>query len=523
MERGWGARADARLPWVAVVAGCVLGTATLAVFVRDHSFSLYDDAYIYLRYVRSLRAGCGLRFNCEDAPVEGFTSPLYLALLVVGSLVTTRLVLLTQVLCTLAVAGTLGLAVHAASSTAWGDHSLSTKSAVDLRAGVVLVVAAVLGLDHYVMVNAVVGLEAPVAALVVTAAWAAVLHDRRRTAIALVVLAFLARPEGLLLVAFLPVMPWARTWRVAGTLVASVAAITLARWLLFHDFVPNTYWAKAGGTQRHVELGLQYLTRLLSDQFPFVLFAPLALLVKKTRSAVAYLLAVSAAWLAFFLRSGGDVFPYGRLAFPIIPALTVLSARGVAEAGLRAASRVRTLSAHAPLVGVLLLVIAGGGLAGRAMKEHGLAGRHSDPKVDRWHVLAQHLAASYPHATIATVPIGALAYYSRLRVIDMLGLTTPAVAKAGRTIPPELLTENWIGHERHNLEWVLAQKPDLVVTTQFRETPWDRLDETRAGFYAEWLFVRAVKEGRAPYHVVDAEIAPQVHFLLFERDAAAGP
>ena len=501
----------------------MLGAAALAVFVRDHSFSLYDDAYIYLRYVRSLRAGCGLRFNCEDAPVEGFTSPLYLALLLAGSLVTTRLVLLTQVICTLAVAATIGVAVHAAASTAFDERERPAKTANDLRAGVALAVAVVLGLDHYVMVNAVVGLEAPVAALVVTAAFDAVLRDRRRTAVALVVLAFLARPEGLLLVALLPVLPWARSGRVLATLAASVAAITLARWLLFHDFVPNTYWAKAGGTQRHLGLGLQFIARLLTEQFPFIVFGPLALLVRKTRPAVAYLLAVTAAWLAFFLRSGGDVFPYGRLAFPLVPALTVLAARGVAETGLRVASRVQTLSAHAPLCGVLLLSIAGGGLALRAASLHGLAGRHSDPKVDRWHVLAQYLAARYPHATLATVPIGAIAYYSKLRVIDMLGLTTPAVAKAGRTIPPDLLTENWIGHERHNLEWVMEQEPDLVVTTQFRDTPWDRLEETRAGFYAEWLFVRAVKEGRAPYHVVDAEIAPQVHFLLFERDTAQAP
>ena len=37
------------------------------------------------------------------------------------------------------------------------------------------------------------------------------------------------------------------------------------------------------------------------------------------------------------------------------------------------------------------------------------------------------------------------------------------------------------------------------------------------------LELRAVKDGRAPYHVVDAEIAPQVHFLLFERDTAQVP
>jgi hypothetical protein len=279
VRRPDGARALPRwlrgLPLAAILAGSALGGVAIWLFVRDHYFSLYDDAYIYLRYVQNVRQGCGLRFNCEDPPVEGFTSPLYLALLIAGSLATTRLVFLTQVICTLALGATLVAAVSGAASTAFygppegDDRPLPARDTVVLRACVALAVGAVLGLDHYVMVNAVVGLETPVSALVVTLAWLAVLGDRRRTAVALVILAFLARPEGLLMVAFLPLLRWARAPRVLATLATAVAAITLARLLLFHDFVPNTYWVKAGGTSRHVVLGARYVGRLLTDHFQY--------------------------------------------------------------------------------------------------------------------------------------------------------------------------------------------------------------------------------------------------------------
>ncbi len=233
--------------------------------------------------------------------------------------------------------------------------------------------------------------------------------------------------------------------------------------------------------------------------------------MRGARRAVGYVLAVAAVWIAFFLRTGGDVFLFSRLAFPLVPLLTVLAARGVAEVATRASR------ARAAVAGGALVLVAGA-FSARAAYAHHLPADHGDPKVIRWTALGEYLRDRYPGKTVATVPIGAIAYYSRLHVIDMLGLTTPAIAKAGRTLPPELLQRNWIGHERHCLECVLDAKPDLVVTTQFRAEPWTDTEEARAGFYAEWLFVRAVKEGRAPYHVVDAPIAPDVHFLVFERD-----
>jgi hypothetical protein len=505
-----------RIPLVplAIAVGVGLALVMLGFFVRDHAYRMYDDAFIYLRYVKNVRAGCGLRFNCDDPPVEGFTSPAYLALLVAGSLMTGRLVTLTQVVCTIALAATLVVAIGGAAARWAGepedDGADGRRYRTLAAAAMVVAVAGVLGLDHYVLANAVLGLETPVTALVVTMAGVAVLTDRRRLAVALAVVSLLCRPECLLLVALLPLLPWARSLRVVAVLVGSVVVITLIRWLLFHDFVPNTYWAKAGGTLRHVELGAAYVAELLGNHFPFIVLSPLALLARGARRAVTYVLVVSAAWIAFFLRTGGDVFLFSRLAFPLVPLLTVLAARGVVEVARRAARG----PAFAP--GALLVVA--GGFAARSAYAHHLPTDHADPKVIRWTALGEYLRDRYPGKTVATVPIGAIAYYSRLHVIDMLGLTTPAIAKAGRTLPPELLTRNWIGHERHCLECVLDAKPDLVVTTQFRTEPWTAVEEARAGFYAEWLFVRAVKDGSAPYHVVDAPIAPDVHFLMFERD-----
>jgi arabinofuranosyltransferase len=483
--------------------------------MRDHAFTLYDDAYIYLRYVQSLREGCGLRFNCQDAPVEGFTSPLYLALLTAGSFVTPRLVYLTQVVGAVAMIATIGAAAYAAAHVAFGATDWR------LRAALALGVAAVLGLDHHVLVNCVIGLEEPLAALVVTAAWIAVVADRRTVAFGLVVLAAVARPEGVLLAVLLPVLPWARRPRVVGGLVAALGAVTLVRWGLFHDFVPNTYWAKAGGTTKHFALGVDYLVMLVRDEFPLVTLAPLALLVKDTRPAVAYALLVTAAWFAFFLRSGGDVFRFGRLAFPLVPLLTVLALRGIAEAARRVA--VYSRAAMAPSFSALAVALVSAAVVAR-VSSHRLAPVHGDPLVMQWSALGRYLREKRPGATVATVPIGAISYFSRLRVIDLLGLTTPAVAKAGNTLPPELLTRGWLGHERHNTAWVLDQRPDLVITTKFRARPWATLDEAEAGFYADWLVLRAIKAGVAPYHVTDLPVTPSLHFLAFERDdEAEGP
>jgi hypothetical protein len=294
-----------------------------------------------------------------------------------------------------------------------------------------------------------------------------------------------------------------------GAIVLGAGAITLARWMVFHEVVPNVIRAKSGGTLRHVELGASYLLHVVRD-FPCIVLAPLLLWSPSpsTRAVARYTLLVTAAWALMLLFSGGDTFEYSRLAFPLIPILTIMAARGVVCAWQRSAPR-------AAVAGVTLSVLAWFGVNAR---DNRLLPAHGFDNVLRWTAVGRHLKANFPGQSIATVPIGAIGYYSELRVLDMVGLTSPEIAKAGRTVPPHLLAPKWIGHERHNLEWVLQSKPDLVITTKLRSEPWTRLEEASAGFYGEWLFLRAIKAGEAPYHVEDLAVRPDMHVLAFRRD-----
>jgi hypothetical protein len=494
----------ARATAIAVAVSLAIIAALLGQFARDHWGGVYDDAFIYLRYVRNLQAGCGLRFNCGDPPVEGFTGPLYLALLWLGGLVTRQLIDLGQIVCTAGLAIGLGLAVVAAAVLG-RDHPR-----VRLPAVLAVATALVLALDPFVLLNAVTGMETALGAAAVTAIALAAVAERRHLLVAAVGAGLLVRPECLVFAAALPILPALRRPRYLAAAVAIVAALALARYAVFGAPLPNTYYAKAGGTWRHAELGLAYIADAIAD-FPLAFAAPLALLLPAghSRRACGFLLAASLAWILFFLRTGGDLFEYSRLMFPLVPMLSVLALAGIAELARRITGRAAT----APIAAATCALA----IAGRAAVVHAIPPQHTSPRVVEWAAIGSYLRAHFPHATVATVPIGAVGYYSQLPIIDLVGLTEPAIARAGRSVPPELLTKQWIGHERHCTECVLARAPEVIVTTMHRDQPWRSLSEARAGFYADWLLLQEIKAGRAPYRVHDAEVQPGDHILMFER------
>lgn len=493
----------ARATAIAVaVSGAILAIA-IAQFARSHWGGVYDDTFIYLRYLQNLDRGCGLRFNCGDPPVEGFTGPLHLALLWLGSRFTAQRIDLSQIVCTASLALALALAVWAAVIAGRG------RAPSWLPAVLAVSLAGVLALDHFVLLNAITGMETALAGAAVTAIALAALAGRRWLLVAAIALAVLVRPECAVFAVALPIVPALRRPRYLAAIAGVLVAIELVRYAVFGALLPNTYHAKAGGTWRHAELGAAYLAGAIGD-FPLAFAAPLALLLPAPLGrAAGFVLAASAAWLAFFLRTGGDVFEYSRLVFPLVPALSALALAGIAELA-------RRFTRHA-LAGPLAAGACALVVASRAASLHALAPQNASPRVVEWAAIGSYLHDHHRGARIATVPIGAISYYSGLPVLDLVGLTEPAIARAGRSVPPALLTKSWIGHERHCTECVLARAPDMIVTTMHRDRPWQALSEARAGFYADWLLLQEIKAGRAPYRIHDAEVLPGDHILMFER------
>ena len=487
---------------------CAVLLIWLAVlnFLVDHSFSLYDDAYIYLRYVDNIFGGCGLRFNCAGDAVEGFSGPLYLLSLVLGRLLSSDLESLTQVLGCLFLGGALTVTALTAL-----DRKLLPNDQPWTRIIALLGTTLVLASDHFILLNAVTGMETGLACLVVAMVFRAVIRRQPRALGVCLVLAVLTRPECLLFVLALPLLRWTRTKRLLVPLACALLATLVLRWVLFSDILPNTYWAKAGGTTRHFFLGLEYIVDAMRN-YPLMVLCPLALLIPAARRQVGYLLVVSGLWLGFFLRSGGDTFAYSRLLMPLVPTLTLLGVAGLTTTVVRAVGGRRPAWIWTARAGMALVFLL---TAGLAYQRHEIPPAHGFPNVERWTRVGHYLAREHRGKTIATVPIGAIGYFSRLDLLDLVGLTSRPVAKAGTTVPPALLGRKWIGHERHNTAYVLTRRPDLIVMTKWSPRPWTDLRQTRAGFYAEWLLLRAIKEGRAPYRLLNAEVAPGLHWLMF--------
>lgn len=463
-----------------------IGTAMIAIatfaFAWFHWNTVYDDAFIYLRYVRNLHAGCGPTFTCGAPPVEGFTSPLYLAVLWAGSFFSTHGVWLTQAVSTVVLIAAGALAVWASALLAYRDDAWWRAPIAALSTAVVL------ALDPYVLLNANIGMETGLVAACVSFVLLAYAAKRPGLLVTAAITAMLARPEGVLFVLALPLLPELRRVRYLAPAAAAIVTLTAARYAIYGDVLPNTYYAKSGGTWQHAALGVAYIRDCVLD-FPVCV---LAVLAWRTR----YVPAVALAWLAFFVRSGGDTFEYSRLWFPLVPALTALAL------------------AHVGKLAPAIAVVAGV----RAAIWHHIPEQGTSPRVIEWMNTGTWLHYHYPAGTlIATVPIGAIGYYSNLPVLDLVGLTDREIAHAGHTVPPELLTKTWIGHERHDTPYVLARAPKLIVTTMSRTTPWT-LADARAGFWADWLLLQEIKAGRAPYHVVDIPLAPDDHVLAFERN-----
>lgn len=74
-------------------------------------------------------------------------------------------------------------------------------------------------------------------------------------------------------------------------------------------------------------------------------------------------------------------------------------------------------------------------------------------------VLAEYLNAKYPsNYTIASSGIGALGFYSKMKILDLLGLTNKVVAKNG------IFGNDIIySHGKSDVNYILNQKPQIII------------------------------------------------------------
>src|SRR5215831_2201945 len=430
----------AALPWCAVVLGVAVPIAML-ILARGAPFAFpLDDAWIHLTYARNLAMHGAFTYFPGDHTSNGSTAPLFTLLEAAGFKITSN---------EFVIALLIGLLAHLSfliTFARWAQQRIGHPGWAALAVAMVV-------LDGRFGILAASGMETSLfLALTATAffAWSRgkILRAATATGIALWV-----RPEALILAGVFAV-DWIlerRRRRGAlpglGVFLAFVAGYVAFNFVTGHAFVPSTLAAKAayyagrpfaefffndvGGTFAAgwlllVPFGLfqvfREVQRLFAARVPAPPGADPPYDASVMRAEIGWAIALPLAYAI--------VLPFShRFNRYLLPALPAFAIAGVA--GLRAAVVGVTWKQDA-LVWRLTATVAAIVMLGSQwfyfqptpaeyvrISRYELA-RHV--KTGRW--LAQHTPAN---AVIAAHDVGAIAFYSNRRIVDMAGLVTPEV------------------------------------------------------------------------------------------------
>lgn len=387
------------------------------------SFPL-DDAWIHLTYARTLAAGGGFRYFPGDLTTTGSTAPLFTLLEAIGFLVTHNEIVIGV---------TLGLAAHLVFLLAlarWAGRRLG-------HAGWAAFVVALVAADGRFGILAASGMETSLFLAGVAVAFAAWTADDALVACIALGDAIWVRPEALVLAGVFAIDA-ALARRMPRRLPGGLAALAglIATYLAFNrltgsGWLPGTLAAKAA------YYGDRTVQRFLVDDvaatfgggwmllIPFAAYGVWRTLRRSRdpqapRAEIGWALALPLAY-AIALRYSHR---FNRYLVPALPAFAIAGAVGL-RATLAAAGRVRIPARIAATAAVGLLLAAQALFFSSTLGDYATYSRyHSARHVRTGQWLEAHTP---PDAVIATHDVGAIAFYSNRRIVDMAGLVTPEV------------------------------------------------------------------------------------------------
>jgi len=448
-------RRTPRTTGLLAAAACLAAAALLTVHARHHLPFLADDALISLRYTARLLAGHGLSWTAGEV-VEGYSNLLWVLAAAVPGLLGVDLITGLRIL------GVLGSAA-AASAMIWPHRD---------RLDAWLPAALLFVLTGAVAVWSIGGLEAPMVAALLAwglAAGPASGNDPRTFACSLALgLLALTRPDGIVLAAAVAVGVGAArklnerqsvgaSLRIVAKLLAPalvlLAAQTIFRIFYYHDWLPNTAYAKLGFRWSRIAEGVAYVARGLGDLWPLVAagVAGLSLAARRPnlRPRVWPVALATVVWLVYLAAIGGDVFPAYRHLVPV----ALLLAWGVGL-GLEAMPRRRGTAA--------LLVTAVAVAFGIGQWQHPEYQKADDNHFVWWGketALTLRTAFGDSDPLLAVSAAGCLPYFSGFRSLDILGLCDRHIAHAR----PADFGLGPLGHELGDAKYLLDREPDILI------------------------------------------------------------
>ena len=407
-----------------------------------------DDSWIHLHFARNLAEGAGFAYN-PGVPVAGSTAPLWTLLLAAGARVAGASLVMVKTI-GVAAAATAALLLRRAA-LAWGAPPAAA-----------LAGAIALAWSGPFAWGALSGMEVTLAALLVTATVFAVARERFAVAALAGGLAALARPEAVVLLPFVALARRPTPRRLvlfAAIVLAVLVPFVIFCWATTGTPVPSTAAAKVEGgllgrlvgvreparvtwLDRPLAFGIEWLAWLVRTHPLLPLALPAIVLAWRRSRAlgiVGLVLLAHPLAMAILAPYRGPGFQEGRYSIHLLPvAILMLTVAAVQSRRATLMSSIRVVYLAAALVTLAIAAdrYAWGVQNINAMQVH----------LGRW--VDAHLPRT---ATLALNDVGAIAYFSRRPVLDLMGLVTPEIRPYRRQ------------GEAGVLRFIAERCPDVVI------------------------------------------------------------
>lgn len=466
-------------------------------FLRNNYLytTILDDAYIFFRYAENVVNGFGFVWNIGELPVEGYTSFFYLAVLILGKSLSINLELFTIIFGTVTSALTLfyayliydflysdKLKIQSANIltivilalspayTYWSGAGMETSF---YSMFVVLTFYYFFTLPNDSGFNLLKGI---LFGLLCVIRFEAVLF-------LLVALYYLVKKDN----SYVKLkIAWSSILFPAGFAII-FGTYFIWRWIYFGYFLPNTFYAKTGGGLQQFTGGLLYVIKALRLFYGFawipILFTAFFLKKDMFNKYSVFLFSIGLISLATTVLIGGDHFHLGRFVLPVLPFLFVFFPPTVERLLLTDFSNFKVKPS---LKISALLIIVCAVLFVKPVYQEAIKGFQNlvngkKDVIEVYDVSSETEIIDWQHGFIlmgtalnqlanrneyiAAVPIGAIGYYSKINVIDMVGIVDPVIAH--EKLETSQIKKWTAGHTKGDGKYILSRKPEFIQLTDY--------------------------------------------------------
>jgi len=454
-----------------------------------------EDAFISFRFAKNLANGHGLVWNIGDSPVEGYTNFLWV------------------ILCALGIKSGLNISVFAqsigliASIMTLVFAYMFARKIFNLTKLQSLIPPLLLSVSGPFATWAESGMETNLFGMFVligcyyfTYSLAYSTKKEMFFAYVAILLATLTRPEGFMVFCILTALSLTFSgYNIKNSIreilypvisyLLPFSVYFIWRFKYFGYLLPNTYYAKTGGTfYQYLRGGTYVLYFALFFILPFLpliaiyiwenyktgskLFKILTFKMKINSDPGTFVFSVLILFfILYIIFVGGDYMAMYRFFVPILPEIYILLGYIIIKLisedsfNFKRSTLITALTAIA-IAGTLLQSTP---MEMKLFKQPScLNGSYRGLLIEKWHSARLTLIGKFFHDykkndddSLATVAIGAVSYYSDLKIYDQLGLVDPYIAHKKNNDKP--IGKGLPGHEKGDLKYLLSKNPTYIM------------------------------------------------------------